>query len=432
MPTYPLKVSSNGRYLVDQTNTPVLLVGESAYSLISQLSSADVSVYLANRSEKGFNFLWVTLIDGLFCTNPPANLNGDQPFSSTVFTTPNETYFAHADAVITACANVGMTVLLSPLYLGNPSNQGWGTQVAAASTGDMASWGTFCGNRYKNSPNIVWLIGGDIDPTSVASKVTAFVNALIAADPNHVVTAHNTRGQMAVDPWSGAAWLTCNTTYSTYLNTVSQAQSAYTYSTRMPFFQVEAYYENEHSVTKLGLRSQMYWTVLSGGCGHVFGNDPMWGFSYSGISSFADGGTDLVWQDNLDTLGAFGMGHAGDILSRRPWWNLIPDSSNTVATSGFGTLGTSNYVTTARAPDGTSAISYLPTTGGITFDMTKFSAPVFARWYDPTNGASQMIGGSPFANTSTRTFTPTGNNHDGDADWVLLLDAAVHGTAGRQ
>jgi hypothetical protein len=46
---------------------------------------------------------------------------------------------------------------------------------------------------------------------------------------------------------------------------------------------------------------------------------------------------------------------------------------------------------------------------------------VTARWFDPSNAAFTAIGS--FANTGTQTFTPPGNNGDGDGDWVLVLEA---------
>ena len=52
-----------------------------------------------------------------------------------------------------------------------------------------------------------------------------------------------------------------------------------------------------------------------------------------------------------------------------------------------------------------------------------------ARWYDPSNGTFTAIAGSPFANTGSRNFTPAGNNHAGDGDWVLVLESSpVSGT----
>jgi len=65
-----------------------------------------------------------------------------------------------------------------------------------------------------------------------------------------------------------------------------------------------------------------------------------------------------------------------------------------------------------------------PTARTITVNLASLKAPASAKWFDPTNGAYTSIAGAPFANTGTRQFTPPGNNHEGDSDWVLLLDAS--------
>ena len=55
VPVYPIKVSSNGRYMVDQNNVPWLLMGDAEHTLLSNLSSSDIAVYLADRAYRGFN-----------------------------------------------------------------------------------------------------------------------------------------------------------------------------------------------------------------------------------------------------------------------------------------------------------------------------------------------------------------------------------------
>src|SRR5690349_14087866 len=45
-----------------------------------------------------------------------------------------------------------------------------------------------------------------------------------------------------------------------------------------------------------------------------------------------------------------------------------------------------------------------------------------ARWYDPSRGTFAHVEGSPLANTGKRKFTPSGNNGDGDGDWILVLE----------
>jgi len=55
--------------------------------------------------------------------------------------------------------------------------------------------------------------------------------------------------------------------------------------------------------------------------------------------------------------------------------------------------------------------------------MSTLSGVAVARWYDPTTGEFIDVSGSPFANTGNRQFAPRGKNHDGDDDWVLVLEA---------
>jgi hypothetical protein len=412
-PVYPLKVSANKRYLVDQNSNPVFLSGDAAWSLIVQLTNEDVITYLANRHDHGFNTILVELIEHHFSTYAPNNIYNVPPFTGKVFTTPNETYFAHADYVITNAAQYNMTVFLAPLYLGYPgTEEGWDSEIAAASIEDMQSWGTYVGNRYKDFTNIVWVIGGDQDPTSLLPKVNAFANALVAADPNHLVTFHDIRGTMAVDHLAGASWLTLNDIYTNYLGTAGKAQTAYAYFPTLPFFQIEGYYENDHSMTTQNLRAQAYWTVLAGGCGYIFGNTPLWEYDFEGGD----------WKTAMDAAGSVSMSYAASLFRSLAWQNLVPDTTHIVGTAGYGTIGTANYITTGRVADGSLVMSYFPSAMTLTIDMTQLNGWITGRWYDPTNGAYNTVSGSPFPNTGTHNFTPTGYNAAGDSDWVLILD----------
>jgi len=67
-------------------------------------------------------------------------------------------------------------------------------------------------------------------------------------------------------------------------------------------------------------------------------------------------------------------------------------------------------------------ILYMTTTRTITVDVSKLAGTTAARWCDPTTGEYINIRCSPFPNAGARQFTPPGNNHDGDGDWVLVLE----------
>ena len=52
---FPLRVEVSKRYLVDGADRPFLIHGDTAWSLIVQLSREELELYLDDRCEKGFN-----------------------------------------------------------------------------------------------------------------------------------------------------------------------------------------------------------------------------------------------------------------------------------------------------------------------------------------------------------------------------------------
>jgi hypothetical protein len=144
------------------------------------------------------------------------------------------------------------------------------------------------------------------------------------------------------------------------------------------------------------------------------------------------------------------------LFAGRRWYDLVPDRGHTVLTvgygsisfhigriadyvgtswspvirtfdflkqkSGLGAIDTNDYAPAAATADGALMIAYLPSARTVTIDMSKLAGPMLASWYDPTNGTSDAISGSPFANRGKMRFIPPGNNSAGDGDWILLLE----------
>src|SRR5207247_2744691 len=94
--------------------------------------------------------------------------------------------------------------------------EGWCAEVRNSSLATMQSWGAYVGNRYRDFPNIIWVVGGDTDPASngVASKVEAFVTGLKSADTTHLVTAHDAPEESGLAAWPDATWLNLNNVYT--------------------------------------------------------------------------------------------------------------------------------------------------------------------------------------------------------------------------
>jgi len=114
-----LRISNNGRYLVDQQGQPFLVVGDSPWSLIVQLDDEDMERYLSDRQQRGFNSIIVNLLEHKFCTTPPRTRSGVAPFNKAGdFSTPNKAYFDFAHKAIEKAAERGIVVWLAPAYLG--------------------------------------------------------------------------------------------------------------------------------------------------------------------------------------------------------------------------------------------------------------------------------------------------------------------------
>jgi hypothetical protein len=425
-PAYPVKKSANNRYLVDQNNVPFLMVGDSPQALIVNLTEAEASAFFADRATLGFNTMWVNLLCATYTGGraDASTIDNIKPFSANIpgtssydLTKTNEAYFARVDHILHLAAQNGIQLLLDPAETGS-----FLSVMLDNGTNKCRAYGQFLGDRYKNFTNIIWMSGNDFQSWRNAGDdviVRAVALGIKDRDTNHLHTTElDYYISSSLDDANWNSMLDLNATY-TYYATYARLIQDYNRPNFLPNFMVEANYEFEHAYTgNATLRHQEYWTMLSGATGQLYGNGYTW--------PFASG-----WQSHLDTPGAIQFGYVTALFAPRAWFNLIPDTNHVVVTAGFGTfsaaadlnlVNNNDYATAARTADGSLVMAYMPTSRTLTVDMSKVSGPAVAHWYDPANSTYLSIAGSPFTNSGARTFTPSGNNSDGDGDWVLILE----------
>jgi len=432
---YPLHPSANGRYMLDASNAPFLIIGDGPHSILANLSNSDAVTYLTDRGQRGFNALWIELLCDSYTfgygTEGTANygrdINGNNPFTSTLaggfydLTTPNEAYWSHVDYIVQQAAANGLQCMFTPLDQG-----GWTQTSLVNGTTRCQQYGQFLGNRYRNYPNIIWEFGNDFQlwrtPLNDA-VILAIADGLRSTDPNHLITIELDYpvSESQDDPnWIPRINMNCVYTYfTTYIETLV----AYNKTTVMPVLFLEEHYEDETLFSELGtpniLRRQEYWSLISGAlAGHMYGS--YW------TDRFATN-----WQSHLNTQAVRELGYFKSLMTSVAWYNLVPDQTHSLLTAGYGTFGDTGHVgnndcaMAAKAPDGSLAIIYTPVSHNMTVAMGNFAGLVTARWFDPTNNTFQTVVGSPFPNTGSHNFATPGNNSAGDPDWVLLLQAAL-------
>jgi hypothetical protein len=422
MPAYPLKVSANRRYLLDQKDAPFLIAGESPQALMVNVSEEDAEAFFANRQSHGFNTVWINLLCRPYTGGRPdgSTYDGILPFATADdLSTPNPTYFDRCDRMLRLAGRHGLLVMLDPIETGD-----FLKVMVQNGPNKCRDFGRYLGARYRDFDNLLWFHGNDYqtwhDPANDAA-VTAVALGIKEKDARHLHTIeldYEVSGSLDDPNWAPIINL-CGS--YTYFPTYAQVLKDYNRTNFMPVCMIESDYEFERDSTPAMLRRQEYWANLSGATGQMYGNGFTWPFKPG-------------WKTNLDTPGAIQMAYVKALFEPRAWFDLIPDQAHKVVSAGYGTLDatttqgnrfimTSDYVAAGRTPDGSLVLAYMPTFRPITVDMAQLRGPATARWYDPSSGRYSVIDGSPLANSDKHTFIPPRHNADGDDDWVLVLEA---------
>ncbi|WP_172628026.1 DUF4038 domain-containing protein [Bradyrhizobium ivorense] len=446
-PVYPLKASANNRYLVDQNNTPFLMVGDSPQYLSTNLSQEEAAAFMANRRSYGINTLWINL---LCICEEAKTFDGIVPFLVPGdIATPNPAYFQRIDDMLRVAADHGMVVLLDPI-----ETISWLDVLRKNGKSKAFEYGQYLGNRYKDFLNIIWMHGNDFQSWRNAADddlVQAVARGIRSMDAIHIHTVElNTATSGSLEDPSWAPLIELDAAY-TYFPTYAQVLTEYNRPNFKPIFMVEANYEFENvgpdpeGGSPQNLRRQEYWTMLSGAAGQLYGSAHSWKLERG-------------WEANLDTQGVLQLSYMKNLFVSRQWHDLVPDQTHAVVTAGYGRVSClvgkfvagvskdpdalwtkvfgsirkyfgvgsitgNSCATAARTSDGSLVLVYMPTIRAITVDMSKLAGTTTARWYDPTSGEYADVKESPFANEGSRVFMPSGANKSGDGDWVLVLEA---------
>ncbi|MEO8657492.1 MAG: DUF4038 domain-containing protein [Bryobacteraceae bacterium] len=422
---YPLKRSPDQRSLLTQSGAHFLLTGDAPHSMFVNLSVQDAATYISNRASHGVNALWVQVLCNGYTAgrSDGSTYDGILPFTDpSDISTPNESYFARIDSMIRLAGKYHMTVFLDAFETG-----GWMGFLEAQGNTKAFNWGAYLGNRYKAYPNIVWITGNDFQTWNTSSIDNELIKNIMAGiasvDSSHLQTLQlNYDASGSLDNPLTVPYVALAGAY-TYLPTYAEVLIQYNKNPFQPLYLQEAHYDGEtvggccgETGTPNILRRQAYWSLLSGAvAGQMYG---------SSIWTFQPG-----WRSKMDTPGIVQLGVWKAFATSHAWYDLVPDQFHTTVTAGFGTysfygaLGTNDYVTAARTPDGKTVLAYTPVSHTLTVDMTQMRGPVVARWFDPTNGAYSPAGNSAFPNTGTKDFPTPGSNASGDSDWVLVLES---------
>jgi hypothetical protein len=437
--TPPLKVSENKRFLVTADGRPFFWLGDTAWELFHRLNREEAVRYLRNRAERRFTVIQAVALAELNGLNDP-NAYGHRPLLNNDPTTPDvkdgpeNDYWDHVDFIVKEAGRLGLYIGFLPTW-GDKWNikRGAGPEIFTAENAER--YGGWLGRRYKDTPNIIWILGGDRPVETDAQKeiIRAMARGLRAGDNgSHLCTLHPNGGQGSAAAFHTDEWLDFNMRQNGHVaeftGRYEQTRADYDRTPVKPVLDGEPIYEDHpisfdaarfgHSLAS-DVRRPLYWDLFGGAFGHTYGHHSVWQMWAPGRTAVNN--PLMPWFDAIDQPGAAQMQHARALLESRPFLSRIPDDDvivpGAIRTNMPG-AGRYHFAAT-RDADGSYAMVYAPAGRPFTVQMSKISgAQVTAWWFNPRTGSATRIG--TFPNTSNHSFT---SPDAGEAiDWVLVLD----------
>jgi hypothetical protein len=426
-----LTVSENKRFLVHEDGTPFFYLGDTAWELFHRTDREEADLYLRNRADKGFTVVQAVVLAEENGVHDPSSL-GEIPLHGDDPTQPNDKYFEHVDYIVHRAEELNVVIGMLPTW-GDKWNKKWGVGPEIFTPQNARVYGAWLGRRYRDSANIIWILGGDrpVDNETHRAIIDSMAEGLAEGDGGfHLKTFHPMGGGTSSAYFHEAPWLDFNMWQSGHGrhrdNYASIAQD-YARTPVKPVLDGEPGYEDHKAGFQLqngfldhyDVRKSLYWGLFAGACGHTYGCHDVWQMWKPGRRGVNH--PRLPWTEAIDLPGAAQMHHARTLLESRPYLSRIPDQSLVVAqpVNNDGEEQQHLHVVATRDSEGTYALLYFPADITIEVDLSKLSGDTIrSLWFDPRNGSS----------TEPETF-PHSDKHSFKApewgpDWVLVLDDA--------
>ena len=435
-----LKVSDNQRYLQFENGMPFFWLGETGWLLPERLDRAEAQYYLQKCRAAGYNIVQVQVMDGV----PAYNIYGQPSLvDGWDFTHINRKgvygYWEHLDYIISLAEQNG-------IYIGMVAIWGGLVKAGLLDVKGAKTYGKFLADRYKDRPNIIWIMGGDIQGDIHPEVWETLATTIKSIDKNHLMTYHPRGRYTSAKWWSKASWMDFhmfqsghrkygqrmgNKDYPIPDNTEEDnwmyVDSTWAYQPMKPVLDDEPSYEDipkglhdpaESRWQDYDVRRYAYWSVFAGSCGHSYGHNAIMQMLKPGYpTSYGSDGAEKSWYQALNDPGFSQMKHLKNLILSFPYLERIPDQTVIVGKNGTKY----NRLSATRGNDYILVYNY--NSVPMKLDLTKVTGEKKnVWWFDAATGKLTYIG--EFDNKII-TFYQQNPHHGIPNDGVLIAVDAL-------
>ncbi len=423
-----LHISPDKRHLVKEDGSVFFYLADTGWELFHRCNKQETEMYLKTRKAQGFTAIQAVILAELDGLNTP-NAEGEKPFIDNNPLKPNEAYFKHVDWVIDKAAALGIYMAVLPTW-GDKWNKKWGKGPVIFDTPEKArKYGKWLGERYRNRPNIIWVLGGDRNPEKEIHFriIRAMAAGLREGDGGkHLITYHPSGSKSSSEWFQQDDWLDFNMAQTGHMRRNNPVYEMIGHDYRLtpvkPCLDGEPQYEdlpaafnfNDERFVAFDAREAAWWSVLAGALGHTYGNNNIWQFWTP--DRYPEIYARISWRYALRQPGAKQMGYLKKLFLSRDFLKLTPDQGVLAQVYGQD----DHSIRAARGADSSYVIVYTPFGDPVHVKMEVMASDtVKGYWYNPREGSSVPL--ASFVNTGkVKVFVPPSSGVR--TDWVLLLD----------
>lgn len=430
-----LKVSDNQRYIVhEKGNVPFFWMGNTAWLLPERLDRDEVEYYLTKEREAGYNVEQIQVLNGIPTFNIYGHAANNAEFDFSKVSKPGVYgYWEHLDYIVDVAERNGIYIAMDCI---------WGSQINAMDEKKAAALGKFLGERYKDKPNIIWLIGGDIRGDKKPEVWDALARAIKKVDKGHIMTFHP-RGRTTSAWWfNDREWMDFNMFQSghrrygqrngdgDYTIKDNTEEDNWTYvdmsfekSPIRPVIDGEPSYEDipqglhDFDAPRwqdYDVRRYAYWAVFAGCFGHTYGHNSIMQFMRPGLlGSF---GAEKPWWEAMKDPGYGQMKYLKYLMLNFPFTDRIADQSIIAGKNG------ERYDRMIATRGNDYLLVYNYSGKPMDIDLTKISgAKKNVWWMNPADGTLTYLGEM---DSKVTTFSVDGAYMRGGDRVLIAVDSS--------
>lgn len=422
------KLIVKGRYLAWDNGEPFFYLGDTAWEIFHRLNRDEMAHYFTQRARQGYTAIQsVALAEFEGITVPSAHnrlpflFTDGMPDPTRPDLDGEYSYWDHVDYAVDTSCRCGLFITMLPTW-GDKFNCQWGKGPEIFNEENAYIYGKWIAARYAEKENIIWMLGGDRPLEEKHKRIMdAMAKGIRETDPNHLITFHPPGCRTSLNTLGDPEYIDFHTSQTGHgielcyeSDSIMLEMAA---GSPKPYMDSEPRYEDHPACfnDRIGyfwnandVRQNAYWNLMTGVCGHTYGNHCIWSMTKAPGSYFP-----YTWSEALLHPGAeqihlikeLRLSH--DYFSFRHAPELIA-----VNYEGMG------HLAAGRGDD--YGYIYTPLGLAVTVNLSEFtgSGQIRAKWFDCRSGETQVFAILP--NRGRTTLVPPTQGKG--CDWVLILE----------